>query len=124
VNALLRRASRERGRLPLPAEPPDSSDRNAALAYLAITLSHPRWLAERWLDRVGYDAASAWARFDNEPAPLTLRTNTLRITREALADRLAQVGVRVEPAAHAAAGLDRASGVGTARLLRRRVRGS
>ena len=43
---LARRAS-----LPLPPRPADPADRDAALDYLSITLSHPRWLAERWLDR-------------------------------------------------------------------------
>src|SRR5207247_4513025 len=51
VNALLRRVSRERLRLPLPDEPADSSDRDAAIEYASVTLSHPRWLIERWLNR-------------------------------------------------------------------------
>jgi len=65
VNALLRRVSRERKTLPLPSEPP--------LDHVSITLSHPRWLAERWIARHGVDAATAWARFNNDAAPLTLR---------------------------------------------------
>lgn len=89
VNALLRRVSRERDRLPLPDAPP--------LDVLAITLSHPRWLAARWLERHGFDHASRWARFDNSPAPLTLRVNTLETTREALSADLAAAGVTVEP---------------------------
>ena len=97
VNALLRRVSRERARLPLPAEPP--------IDVLAITLSHPRWLAARWLERHGFDAAAAWARFDNSPAPLTLRANTLTTTRDELAGALEKAGVRVEPARFAPQGL-------------------
>ena len=50
---------------------------SAALEYSSITLSHPRWLAERWLDRFGFDVAEAWMQFNNQPAPLTLRANTL-----------------------------------------------
>jgi len=105
VNALLRRASRERDKLPLPGEPRDAADRHAAIEYLSTTLSHPRWLVERWFDRIGFDATAAWARFDNQPAPLTLRVNTLRGTREALGDALAKAGVDTEPTRHAAAGL-------------------
>lgn len=105
VNALLRRASRERGRLPLPPEPRDRHDRDAAIDYLATTLSHPRWLAARWFDRVGYADAARWVEFNNDPAPLTLRANTLRTTRDELVETLAAAGVRVEPAAHAAEGL-------------------
>ena len=97
VNALLRRVSRERANLPLPTEPP--------IDVLAVTLSHPRWLAARWLARYGFDAAEAWARFDNSPAPLTLRANTLKTTRDALADALEKAGVRTEPARLAPQGL-------------------
>ena len=97
VNALLRRVSRERAQLPLPTQPP--------IDLLAITLSHPRWLAERWLERHGFEAAEAWERFDNSPAPLTLRANTLKTTRDALADALEKAGVGTEPARRAPQGL-------------------
>ena len=101
VNAVLRRVARERDRLPLPARPADPGDRAGALAYLSITLSHPEWLAARWLGRHGFEAAEAWVRFNNTPAPLTLRANTLRITRDALAGRLAQQGIESEVGPHA-----------------------
>jgi 16S rRNA (cytosine967-C5)-methyltransferase len=90
VNALLRRVSRERARLPLPEAPP--------LELLAVTLSHPRWLAERWLERHGAADAERWARFNNTPAPLTLRVNPLVTTPDALARDLADAGVDTEPA--------------------------
>jgi 16S rRNA (cytosine967-C5)-methyltransferase len=93
VNALLRRVSRERSKLPLPPRPDPRFDREAALDYLAITLSHPRWLAARWLDRYGFEAAEAWERFNNAPAALTLRANRLRTTREDLAGALRKHGV-------------------------------
>lgn len=103
VNAVLRRVSRERRALPLPRREP--RDRGAALDYLSVTLSHPRWLTTRWLDRYGFDAAEAWCRFDNEPAPLTLRANRLRGTRDAVADRLRAAGVRTRPTRFAPDGL-------------------
>ena len=71
VNAVLRSLSRTRNHLPLPPRPPDASDREAALAYLATTLSHPRWLAERWLDRLGFERAEQWMQFNNQPPKLT-----------------------------------------------------
>jgi 16S rRNA (cytosine967-C5)-methyltransferase len=104
VNAVLRRIDRERGRLPLPARPAAPAD-PSALDYLSVTLSHPRWLAERWLRAMGFDAAEAWARFDNAPAPVTLRANTLKTTLPALVETLAEHGVRVEPARFAPAAL-------------------
>ena len=59
VNAVLRQISRQRDGLPLPPRPQEAGDRAAALDYLSITLSHPRWLAARWLDRLGFEAAEA-----------------------------------------------------------------
>ena len=54
VNAVLRRVSRDRERLPLPPPPANGDDRPAAIAYLAATLSHPEWLVSRWLERYGF----------------------------------------------------------------------
>ncbi len=97
VNAVLRAISRSRRSLPLPRKPDDPADREAAIEYLSTTLSHPRWLAERWLDRHGFDAAERWMRFDNEPAPLTLRANRIKATVPELVRELADAGVRVRP---------------------------
>jgi 16S rRNA (cytosine967-C5)-methyltransferase len=97
VNALLRRVSRERDHLPLPRRPAAPDDRAAALDYLAITLSHPRWLAARWLDRYGFAATEAWLQFNNRPAPLTIRANRLRTSSASLVESLVTHGVEVEP---------------------------
>jgi 16S rRNA (cytosine967-C5)-methyltransferase len=78
VNAVLRALSRSRSTLPLPPRPESGTDRERVLDYLSITLSHPRWLAARWFDRIGLDRAEAWMQFNNRPAPLTLRVNRLR----------------------------------------------
>jgi 16S rRNA (cytosine967-C5)-methyltransferase len=101
VNAVLRSISRGRRTLPLPPRPADPSDRDAALSYLTVTLSHPHWLAVRWLDRLGLDAAEAWMTFNNSAAPLTLRANRLRSTPEQIVERLAADGVGTRPGAFA-----------------------
>ena len=72
---------------------------------LSDTLSHPRWLASRWLERYGFEAAAAWEQFDNRAAPLTLRANRLKIGRDELGDTLATHGVRTHPARFAPDGL-------------------
>jgi 16S rRNA (cytosine967-C5)-methyltransferase len=97
VNAVLRAISRGRRSLPLPPRPSVATDTSAALDYLSVTLSHPRWLAARWYERVGFEAAEAWLRFNNSPAPLTLRPNRLTIDAEALVDRLKADGVVLCP---------------------------
>jgi len=103
VNAILRRVSRERTSLPLP--PRDAASQSAALSYLTTTLSHPEWLARRWLDRYGFDAAERWCDFNNTPALLTLRANRLRTTRDELAAALHEHGVVTRPARFAPDGL-------------------
>ncbi len=109
VNAVLRRIDRERGHLPLPSRPAGPAD-PGALDYLSISLSHPRWLARRWLTAYGFEAAETWMRFDNAPAPLTLRVNTLKTTKERLVAGLAGHGVRVDEARFAPDGLIVADG--------------
>ena len=82
VNAVLRSTLRQRNSLPLPPRPDDPADRDAALAYLGVDA-----LASR-LAR-GALARSLWLRADRDvgavqqrPAPLTLRANRLRTTRD------------------------------------------
>jgi 16S rRNA (cytosine967-C5)-methyltransferase len=110
VNAVLRAVDRERDRIPFPRRPDlpakagshmspseGGSDMSAALEYLSVTLSHPRWLVRRWMERYGFEAAETWARFDNAPAPLTLRVNTFKTTPAAVAASLRQASVEVRP---------------------------
>jgi 16S rRNA (cytosine967-C5)-methyltransferase len=111
VNAVLRRISRERNNLPLPPRPTPPkggwhfSAKVPATFYLSTTLSHPEWLVSRWLDRYGFEATEAWAMFDNSPAPLTLRANLLRTSRDEIAAALASHGVETTPTRFAPQGL-------------------
>ena len=98
VNAILRRISRDRSRLPMPA-PSDP------LGYLSVSWSHPAWLAARWMERYGFDIALQWVRFNNAAAPLTLRANTLLTTRDAVAENLERDGVRTRACVYAPEGL-------------------
>jgi 16S rRNA (cytosine967-C5)-methyltransferase len=83
VNAVLRSFTRT----PAPdREPPAPGD---PVEALALRLSFPSWLASRWCSRYGLDEAAALMRAMNERPPLTVRTNTLRTTRDALIARLA-----------------------------------
>ena len=60
--------------------------------------SHPEWLVERWLERFGVADTRALMLADNRPARVGLRVNRLRLTREALIERLAGLGFGAEPA--------------------------
>jgi 16S rRNA (cytosine967-C5)-methyltransferase len=101
VNAVLRALSRNSHRLPLPLRPPDGDP----LPYLEVSLSHPGWLADRWLGRHGFEAAEAWEQFNNAAAPLTIRVNRLKIDRDALVSTLAKHGVTAEASRYAPDGL-------------------
>ncbi len=104
VNAVLRRIDRERGHLPLPGLPA-TGERDRILDYLSVTLSHPRWLAARWLDRHGLDRTIAWEQFNDAPAPLVVRVNRRHGSRDQLVERLARHGVRTERTRYAPDGL-------------------
>ena len=103
VNAVLRAITNRDPVVSLPPRPapaatsPGHLDRDEALDYLSTTLSHPRWLLERWLDRYGFEAAEQWASFNNEPAPITLRVNTLITSLPALVRELEARGIAVSP---------------------------
>jgi 16S rRNA (cytosine967-C5)-methyltransferase len=105
VNAVLRATLRQRHKLPLPPRPANPADRDAALAYLGITHSHPAWLVSRWLDRYGFEQAERWVQFNNETPALTLRANRLRITRDEAIAVLERDGVDTEPTRFAPDGL-------------------
>ena len=75
------------------------------LAFLEHALSLPRWLAERWLRELGAEEAGRLAAALLEPAPFTLRVNTLRTDRERYLQALAAAGHRGEPTRFAAEGV-------------------
>jgi 16S rRNA (cytosine967-C5)-methyltransferase len=112
VNAVLRKvAAADRDAL-LPKRPAPlrggitpQAQATREIEYLSVALSHPAWLVGRWLRRYGFEDTEAWARFDNKGAPLTLRANRLRVTRDQLRDMLAEHDVQVEPARYAPDGL-------------------
>ena len=110
VNGVLRALVRQRRHLPLPPRPEDVGDRDAALAYLGVTHSHPDWLVERWLDRFGFENAERWVQFNNRPPRLTLRVNTLRGSVEEAVDALRADGVETERTVYAPSALGVVSG--------------
>jgi len=69
----------------------------------ALTLGYP--IALEWLDALGEEEAAALGRAMSTRAPLTIRANRLRCTREELAAQLAEEGVQTRPTALAPDGL-------------------
>ncbi|GAB6181070.1 16S rRNA (cytosine(967)-C(5))-methyltransferase RsmB [Desulfotomaculum defluvii] len=87
VNGVLRNVARQQQNLKYPDHEESPVD------YIALKYSHPTWLVERWLKEFGYEQTVALCEANNRPAPNTVRTNTLKISREDLITRLKEEGV-------------------------------
>src|SRR5450432_2819761 len=79
--------------------------KRAGLEREAVRLSYPSWMLETFRNDLGIEAGTALAEAMNQRAPMALRVNTARITREALAARLAEEHVVAKPTPLAPAGL-------------------
>ena len=86
VNAILRRAAREREEVLASFD--DSTPAGAAIAH-----SYPEWLCELWWQELGPAATRSLLAAMNEPAETALRVNTLRAEPTTLAGELAGEGV-------------------------------
>ena len=64
---------------------------------MAALVSHPRWLIEMWREQFGVGESRRLMEANNQEAPLVLRANRLRITRDALVQRLCAGGVDARP---------------------------
>jgi len=94
VNAVLRRAARERDELTAALLGDDSTPELAAVAHSA-----PLWLAQMWWEELGPEEARSLLAACNEPAESAFRVNTLATDREAVLAKLREAGVEAAPAA-------------------------
>ena len=88
VNAVLRRAGRERAQLTAALLDDDSTPAAAAVAHSA-----PPWLAQMWWDELGPEAARAALAACNGRVEVAMRVNPLKGDRESILARLAEAGV-------------------------------
>ncbi len=93
VNAILRRAAREREQLTADLLGDDSTPEAAAVAHSA-----PLWLAQMWWEELGPEAARAVLAACNEPAEVAMRAADAAVRADLVA-RLRGEGVDVSPAA-------------------------
>jgi 16S rRNA (cytosine967-C5)-methyltransferase len=89
INAILRKIQREVNELPKP-----SSQRRSEL--VAITFSHPEWMAERWIKRYGERDAFQLMQANNRRPEYYVRVNTLRTTIENFELRLSKSDIEFE----------------------------
>jgi 16S rRNA (cytosine967-C5)-methyltransferase len=56
--------------------------------HISVGQSHPLWLVQRWIKELGVEATLRICKFNNQISSLTLRTNTLKINRADLIEKL------------------------------------
>ena len=82
VNAILRSALREKEEVPYPDRSQDPP------LHISVVHSHPLWLVQRWVKEIGVEETVKICEANNQISALTLRTNTLKILRENLIEKL------------------------------------
>jgi len=78
VNAVLRNAASSFESVPFPDPEKDIFE------SISVRKSFPKWLIHRWFERFGKNETEALCDAVNTIAPITVRTNNLRTTREKL----------------------------------------
>jgi len=91
VNAVLRSFLRKKTEIPIPEINQDPT------LHLSIVHSHPLWLVQRWVRELGIEETAKICTFNNQISPLTLRTNTLKNSREELMERLRSKELAASP---------------------------
>ena len=88
VNAVLRKISAEKWDIAYP----DEAD---AIKYLSVVYSTPEWLVAKWLQDYDRDTVEGMLSSQFADRMLTIRCNTVRITRDELSERLMSQGITV-----------------------------
>jgi len=99
TNAVLRSVTRNKNQEDFPPfeEQP--------VEYIAQALSHPRWMVERWVHEFGPEMARRMCEANNLRPPFTVRVNTLKTTRKALQERMAEANIQALPSPFSPEGL-------------------
>lgn len=84
VNGLLRNVSRNKENIEFPDKEKDR------VKYLSVKYSHPEWMIERWIEDFGFSFTEELVEANNKKPKLNIRTNTLKIDRDSLMEKLKQ----------------------------------
>jgi 16S rRNA (cytosine967-C5)-methyltransferase len=90
VNAVLRNYLRRGQNLPFP------SLKNNTAEHIATFHSHPLWLVKKWIKLFGIEETISLCSANNELPPLTLRVNTLKVSRDEMKQKLAAAALTPE----------------------------
>ena len=73
--------------------------------HIAVVHSHPLWLVKRWIEEMGVEETVRVCESNNRIPSLILRTNTLKVAREELLERLKEQGLSPVPTGFAEDGI-------------------
>ena len=90
VNGVLRNIARNSGSIRYPDE-----EKEPVLA-LSVRYSMPEWIVRQWINDYGMEQTVSVLQAFLQETPVTIRTNLLKITPEALEKRLKEEGVTAE----------------------------
>jgi len=99
VNAILRNAAKNFEKVPFPDPKKDP------LSAIAAQSSFPKWLIKRWIHRYGPKETAQLCDAINAIPPITIRTNTLKTTRENLLNSLKKEVEKIERTAYSPDGI-------------------
>jgi 16S rRNA (cytosine967-C5)-methyltransferase len=99
VNAILRTALREKEEISYPDMEKDPA------FYISIVQSHPLWLIRRWVEELGVRETLRVCEANHRISGLTLRTNTLKMSREDLIEKLREKGLNPLPSSFSEEGV-------------------
>jgi 16S rRNA (cytosine967-C5)-methyltransferase len=98
VNGVLRNVLRSKDQLVLPPQLGDTK-------RIALGHSHPIWLVARWIKQFGPELTERICEANNKAPHVSIRTNTLRHSRQQLLELLHASGVTAEASSLAPAGI-------------------
>ena len=97
VNAVLRKISEKREKSGLLKARSEGLEELNREERLCIETSHPGWMTKRWIKRFGWKKAFEICRSNNIRAPLSLRANTLKTSRNGLLKGFREKGIEAVP---------------------------
>ena len=100
VNGILRQICRQKDHLPYPDR---KTDRDL---HASVYCACPMWLVKKWTRELGPDMALKMMETANAIPRLIIRTNTLRITRQDLLNRLVEEGIEGKTVPFAPEGIE------------------
>lgn len=100
VNAVLRAVDRDRDKIVYPVKGKD------LIPYLSIEHSHPKWMVSQFVKMIGEEETEKLLEANNVLAQVTVRANTLTISREELRKQLLEEdGIESVPTPYSPDGL-------------------